>query len=294
MPTLINICGTERSGSTMIDVMLGNGNDAFSCGEVYAHFRPFCKHHYSINCPCQSKPCQVWDKIGNVPSRNFHSNAAKVLGRDFIIDSSKDLAWLLDATQWSLQHQMSVINIVTWKDPIGFTYSSWKRGKDHAWWRDPFVAYYQYFIDLGIPFIAVSIDDLLQDPPKYLEMLCNATGINYYSGKEFFWEKQQHQLFGSPSVREAVMTGRGSIKPPRQFDDEFKKLEKTYIDKIEKDIDVSQLIATLKEHDITNWKKNDPRFGPVPPIKIKKPKWYYKMRLNQFWHRLAPLKEPDT
>lgn len=52
MPTLISICGEGQSGSTMLDLMLGNGYDTFSCGEVYAWFRPWRTHHFRITCSC--------------------------------------------------------------------------------------------------------------------------------------------------------------------------------------------------------------------------------------------------
>jgi hypothetical protein len=36
MRTIINILGTNRAGSNMLDLMLGNDINVFSCGEVYA------------------------------------------------------------------------------------------------------------------------------------------------------------------------------------------------------------------------------------------------------------------
>ena len=67
MPTLIKICGAARSGTTMLDLMLGNASDAFSCGEVNARFRPWRSHHFNPECRCGQNPCQIWAEIADVP-----------------------------------------------------------------------------------------------------------------------------------------------------------------------------------------------------------------------------------
>lgn len=56
MATLINICGATRSGTTVPDLKLGNGRDAFSCGEAHALFRPWLLHHFRANWQCGQVP----------------------------------------------------------------------------------------------------------------------------------------------------------------------------------------------------------------------------------------------
>ncbi len=102
MPKLINICGMGGSGTTMLDLMLGNGNDAFSCGEVYAWFRPWRSHHRSIVCSCGETPCPVWEQIKDSAENRFHSDVCRRLGVSFVIDSSKELRWLTDAQTWAV------------------------------------------------------------------------------------------------------------------------------------------------------------------------------------------------
>jgi LPS sulfotransferase NodH len=77
--TLILVCGTARSGSTMLDVMLGNAPDAFSCGEVSSWFRPYRKQHFQIECHCGQRPCPIWEKIKDIPENIFHASMAKEL-----------------------------------------------------------------------------------------------------------------------------------------------------------------------------------------------------------------------
>jgi len=57
---VIQVGGTSYSGSTLLDLMLSNAEDAFSCGEVYALFRPHKPHHFNPDCSCQQAACKVW------------------------------------------------------------------------------------------------------------------------------------------------------------------------------------------------------------------------------------------
>src|SRR5688572_30069976 len=101
MATVVFICGPGRSGTTMVDVMLGHepGRDidrCFSCGEVYAWFRPYRSHHKQIVCSCCDGLCDVWLQLMNQPESLFHAGVVKTLGVEFVIDSSKELRWVWD------------------------------------------------------------------------------------------------------------------------------------------------------------------------------------------------------
>ena len=123
MYTLVNICGTARSGNTMLDLILGNSDDTFSCGEVYAWFHPYRQHHFKINCSYGNNPCQTWEKIKDEPENEFHAAIFKTLGVSFVIDSSKDLCWLIDTQTWAFANNLKSINLVIWKDLLELAYS---------------------------------------------------------------------------------------------------------------------------------------------------------------------------
>ncbi len=63
MKRLVFIGGTDRSGSTMFDIMLGNGDACFSCGEIYALYIPNMAHHLNPDCICGDKNCAVLNKL---------------------------------------------------------------------------------------------------------------------------------------------------------------------------------------------------------------------------------------
>ena len=116
----------------MLDLMLGSGTRAFSCGEVFAWFRPFEPRHFSPECACGCVPCPVWDELSDLTEERFHAGVIDRLGMQIVVDSSKSLDWVSDANAWARASGLRVENVLIWKDPLSLGFSFWKRG----WLRD--------------------------------------------------------------------------------------------------------------------------------------------------------------
>lgn len=285
--TLILVCGTDRSGSTMLDVMLGNVSDAFSCGELSAWFRPYRKHHFQIDCLCNQTPCPVWEKLKDVPENNIHATVAKELQVKYVIDSSKDICWVIDAQKWSLKSRLRTINLIVWKHPIELAYSYWKRGKNVTSWRNSFVSYYGRVLQVGLPFISIQYADLVTAPSSSLEKLCIALEMPYFEGKERFWEKQHHHLFGSEGVRLQMKAGDSRIELKKIYPDEFEKHRGELEKQLAQDKKVQHIIQALMQVDVIQKPENmisetkyiSPRFLPF---------WYYRKNLIRRIRRYIP------
>ena len=100
--TLINICGSERSGSTMLDLIIGNDPAAFSCGEIYALYRPWRKHHFTPVCGC-GEECEYLSEFKQIREDQFHNLLFETFGFSWVVDSSKDLNWVIDNQDWVLR-----------------------------------------------------------------------------------------------------------------------------------------------------------------------------------------------
>jgi len=286
MQTLVNVCGASRSGSTMLDVMLGNGTGAFSTGEVYALFRPWRKHHRAPVCACGRTPCPVWEKIGNVPEKEFHRIVCETLEKSFVIDSSKDLIWLLDNQTWARKSGMRVFNLVLYKPPLELAYSQFKRGRDPLSWRDDFVAYHERLLDLGVPFVAVSYRALAETPGKTLEKLCNHIGMEYVEGQEKADRVQSHHLFGSFGLREQLRDGPLEIRDTASFDPAFENVKEEILDRISRDAKLAKLMRALKERDIANIPETISEDAFQRPLVW--PVWYYARKLRNVVRRYFP------
>lgn len=285
MPTLINVCGEGRSGSTMLDLMLGNGADAYSCGEVYAWFRPWRTHHFKIVCSCGKSPCPEWEKIKDVPESGFHSAASKKLGTEFIIDSSKELCWLVDSQDWARKTEMSVFNFALWKDPIAMAHSQWKRNRPIDEWTQSYVTYYQRIIALGIPFYAVEFGRLSREPQQLLKRMCDITGLGWFDGKEAFWKGEHHHLFGSMGTRKQSVAGDGQIRAEETFSPEFEQA----IPEIQAQLDaipgLAKVVTQLKERDIETVDATSLPSFRRPDLM---PFWYYERALKRIVRRRFP------
>lgn len=293
MATLINVCGTSRSGSTMLDLMLGNGADAFSCGEVCAWFRPWRPHHFEIDCPCGEVPCPVWSRIKAVPEDQFHATVIRELQVDFVVDSSKDLCWLVDAQRWAAASGLRTYNVLMWKDPIDLAYSFWKRGYGIDFWRKEFVSYHGKILQVGLPFIAVKYDDLVGNLQPRLAQICSAVGLSYFPGKERFWEEEHHYLFGSGGIRRQVEAGKSVIKARTGFPPEFDAHISRLREQVAADQEVQQIMATLRQADVKLHRSDDSDHSQWLPKKPY-PWWYYGKRAIGLVRRYIPEQYDDT
>ncbi len=202
-PLLVMIAGTSRSGSTVTDVMLGSSPQAFSCGEIYAWFRPWRRHHLELRCHCGRPRCDKWSVIAREPQRRFHRAIVDNLGVDVVVDSSKYLAWIIRTAGPATRAGMDGVVVITWKNPRNLAYSFFKReGTDesiHGAVRR-FLTYYTSVFEVGLPLVAVSNEALQEDPGSLISELSTVLGIPYDSLQEEFWNVEQHHLFGSDTV----------------------------------------------------------------------------------------------
>jgi len=283
---LIMVCGASRSGTTMLDLMLGNSDSAFSCGEIYALFRPYRTHHFDPDCSCGQKPCPVWDKLGDVPQANFHREALAQPGIRHVVDSSKDLNWVLDSNKWARRSNIPVKNVLLWKEPIDLAYSHWKRGRPIDYFRRSFLNYYERFLDLHLPFAAVSFNELVNNPASLLKHVCEYANLEWHEGQEEFWNKQHHHVFGSAGTGSQVNQGKSSIRAKEEFPEEF--LQAWEALHTEKDTQLSRVIAALREADIISGKEanvgSPPRYTGVV-----KPFWYYHHALKYAYQKRFPV-----
>jgi hypothetical protein len=273
MPTLVNVCGAGRAGTTMLDLMLGSAPNAFSCGEVYAWFRPWRSHHKRIVCSCQQDPCPQWEKMKDGPERRFHARAASALGMDFIIDSSKELCWVLDTQMWAAETGLRVVNVALWKDPVDLAFSYWKRGWGiDSWWKH-FLRYHQRLLQVEFPFIAVNFSDLVADPAQQLKHLCAALGMEYLPGQEEFWQHEHHHLFGSLGTRRQLEAGRSHISAAgREFPEEFARLIPGFLARVERDPIANEVLSDLKARSAD--RTSNERYSFFVPPRMY-PVWYY-------------------
>ncbi len=285
--TLINILGTSRSGTTMLDLIMGNDNQSFSMGEVYALFRPHRPHHFSIDCNCGNPQCPYWMKIIQLKEKDLFVKSFEILDVRYIIDSSKDLPWVMDSCH-ALRNKknISIINFLLYKPILNYCYSFWKRNYTIKEAIHQFKVYYTRFFEAGLNAYTVDFKELVHYPDSTIELLCEITGQAYTSDRKRFWEKEHHHLFGSAGTRKQARQGNSSIRPKEEFSEEFKSLIPQIQQIIEKDKELTILLNKLNELDYKNRRKESEQnqflFSRIKPI------WYYYNKGKKKWRSVFP------
>lgn len=289
--TLINVLGAPRSGSTMLDLMLGNDETAFSCGEAYALFRPFRTHHFSLNCPCKRDPCEIWEQLQSIPESELHIEIIRRCGVSIVVDSAKDLNWFIDSVEWARKNNLVIRNVAIWKDPIHLAYSFWKRTGSTRNLRAHCLTYYRRLLNLRLPFVTVNCEELTAEPQEKLRQVCQAVGIRYFEGKERFWEKEHHFLFGSLGTRRQSQSGQSEIKSSTAFGVDFDKYADELRERLSHDTAIKAMVRVLEEKDVGSIADGEPvewdRYE-VPRL----PLWYHLRNVKRRFRKSFPQKAP--
>lgn len=283
---LVMVCGAARSGTTMLDLMLGNADDAFSCGEIYALFRPFRKHHFDPVCSCGDQDCEVWRELQYVPESKFHRRILEDDRYRFVVDSSKDLRWVVNSNEWATADNVPVTNLLLWKEPVDLAHSHWKRGRPIDYFRKAFLDYYERFLDLELPCIAINYPSLVGDPQVMLEKVCARIGMDYFPGKEEFWHKEHHHFFGSAGTAKQVDKGESKVGLQRDFPAEFNQAWGDYTRQRGEDLRLQSVVDRLRALDIDAPEAAELRSGSRPGW--IRPLWYYRHALKAVVRRHYP------
>ncbi len=278
--TVIMVCSPSRSGSTMMDLMLGNAPNAFSLGEVHAHYRPWRNHHFHSECMCGQADCPVRKSLIQHPARNIHAAVFEEQQVDWVIDSSKNLVWLLDVNKWLRSRPVRIIHLLLYKDIPSLAYSFFRRSGDPYQWIFEYKQYYGRIFELGIPVTTINFEWLTHDISKNFPFVCDRLQMPYFEGKEKFWEKEHHYFFGSGTVA-ALLRGEKErkIQPRTVYSEAFLKILPDIQKRIEQDREIQQIRKRLEALDITK-EKND--IQPLEGSKLSSyPWWYYKDKFHK-------------
>lgn len=274
-PTVVWICSPSFSGSTMLDLMLGHGPEAFSCGEVGFWYRPVQREHLRLHCSCQESACGVWQQLLTSPEKQIHRRVTQTLSVRYVIDSTKRLSWVLDGNRWATLNGLLTRNVVIWKSPQLNAYSWWKRGKPIAAALDRYIRYYRRLAETGLPCKSISYEALVEEPESTLKALCEHLGMEYFSGKEHFWKQAAHLAFGNSGTRETLESFKPAIRSQEVFPAAF---EECYFQEL-----TSSHLQQLRE--VVSWLRqqsvHEPSERAPQPAnsRLRYPLWYY----GQIW-----------
>jgi len=284
MGKVIFVNGTARCGSTMVDLIMGNDPGGFSLGEVCSWYRPTRTHHFDIKCGCGVYPCPMWQRLRETSERDLYDELLGQRDLDFVVDSSKRLTWVIDQNlRLHAQGRHEVYNLFLYKAPASLHYSRWKRGIRSLSGTAGAYQYYARAVAAGIPFVSVNYDWLVENMDEGLSAICRWVGIDFFSGKERFWEKTHHHLFGSFGPRRQLFA-----KSPRIYRESFAEDYCAAVDDLQMQLERNErLQAVLRElahRDIRNRRIE----GFSRASTVRRPWFYYRQRAEEWKRRFFP------
>lgn len=198
--TVIFVGGSSYSGSTLLDLTLGNDDRAFSCGEISNYFYPTKPIHSHPICGCGNVSCNTWHTIKRRNAQCPYEVIFDMFPRvEFVIDSSKSPLWIHQQQKRLAKTDIVCRNILIWKHPFQAAHSYKKRGIEEKWERN-WVNYHRLYFSLIKEWHSVSYDAFISDP-SVLKQVCDRLGIPYFGGKERYWERRHCIIGGNHSAR---------------------------------------------------------------------------------------------
>ena len=193
---IIFIGGTERSGSTLLDVILSNDSHGMSLGEIQALFEPTRRHHFEkIN---ELKKDELWSQIIEGGKKNLYDNLSYYFPKiNFFVDSSKDPFWF-EYHEVINKKQFDINHILIYKTPEELANSFIKRGRNSEW-TNSYLHYHRKYSGIINSFITIQYKDLITNSFA-LKKLCDLIHITYFNYKIYYWKKNHATFFGSRSI----------------------------------------------------------------------------------------------
>lgn len=205
---VIAICGPNHSGTTMLGAILGsskNWADNPHLGEVHAYYRKQSRIYNSKKCIVCREGCEKWEGI-NVKHKRPYRNLSNVFETEVFVDSSKTIGWFR-------QHQeyLEVQYVFIWKDLVSLRQSLCDRQARLKWTNAQLEARYSSQLrnlihqvgalaEMPGGFVGLSLESLLADPSSMTRRLCDILDLEYFEGKEKFWNFEHHHVGGASSV----------------------------------------------------------------------------------------------
>lgn len=197
---VIFVGGSSYSGSTMLDLMLGNDDRGFSCGEISSYFNPTKHPHHHPRCGCGNELCDTWKEIRKHGASRLYQTIFEMHPNvTFIVDSSKNPLRIGKQQKRLRESGVSYRNILIWKHPFQAAYSYKKRGVYGNWERN-WVSYHRLYCSLFRNWRSVSYE-AVTSTGKALRRVCCCAGISYFPGKEKYWERRHCIIGGNHSAR---------------------------------------------------------------------------------------------
>lgn len=214
-PKVIQVFSPSRGGSTFLGFMLSNGEEAITTGDVWSMFRSE-KPKHGTNCMCGDPDCSIWKEAKEKGEEGFYELLIDK-GFNLVVDTSKELSWYESQKNY---FGGVIKETLIFKDPLEQAYSFWKRRKIIG--LDYYIDYYLRALTITSDPLVIEYKDLATRPGRMLRSICEGVGIEYFPGKEKFWELSNWHTWGGSNTAQIHFFNKDSKK--------YKEIEKRLLE----------------------------------------------------------------
>ena len=191
---VIFVAGSSYSGSTILNLILGNDTRRNALGEIRALYCPKKNHHIKKIHFLRKDP--RWKKIIDGKAKNLYKSLFSEFPEiDCFIDSSKDPVWIKYQISVLKKHNIEHEVVLIFKSPKEFSKSALKRNQIN--WGEKWVSYHLTFFKLIKNYHQISYYDFTTNTEDELKKLFNKLGMVYSKDKKEFWNKNSFNFFGN-------------------------------------------------------------------------------------------------
>ena len=207
------VAGTSYSGSTLLDLILANDENAVSVGEIEALYHPVKQHHLEKIKELRSD--ELWSRKLREGVGNLYNDLHDTLGVETIVDSSKNPAWIRFHIE-RLPNEVEWHVILVHKTLADLKHSFEKRGR-YSWLR-VYKNYHSLLFRNVETFHAIEYKEIPTQSNKFFSLLKDL-GVYHNNSRLNFWEQKRTNFFGNNNTNRSF-----------SFDQENKKLVYTSYD----------------------------------------------------------------
>lgn len=267
MKKIIFVGGNVRSGSTLLNLYLGNQDNALALGELYGLFQPLKKEHTDKISEMKTNDDR-WKRIIEGGNKNVYDNIFMEYSEvNVIVDSSKTPFWVEYQTRRN-KRKYDVQHILIHKPLEDLAMSFSKRGILDSLERI-YVNYHQKWISLFPDTYIVPYKEFVQEL-DVRKKICSTLGVEFNDSRENIYERTHFNFFGSDSFTKKKIENEPfrfsyRVVEDQQFIDLAEKVrsESNMVRKVENKLIFNSLIEssegagrTDENISLSNWKLN--------------------------------------
>ena len=195
---VVFVGGTVRSGTTILNLLLGNRPKTLALGELHAIVKPTMPKHFKLLNEIKGE--KPWNSLKGKSQLSVYESIFKHFQNvEILVDSSKKYPWIRKGQNLRKQG-VKVYNVLIYKNLDSLAVSFLKRNTANRLIPTYLNYHKSYFTSLENDVFILPYSAIVEKDASVMTKLCEYLEYDYTNEIWDFWEKEQPNFFGSNSI----------------------------------------------------------------------------------------------